>query len=382
MNSRQKVAIIYPFFAHYRAPVLRELMTNGTHDYYLLGDAVDPAGAIKTIDFAGEPRFIPTRSKHLTAKVMWQGGLLGAALRGGYDCYIFLGNAAWPATWLSALAARLRGRRVLFWTHGWTRPDTGLKRVFRAVFYRIAHGLLLYGHYARDLGIRMGVSAERMQVVYNSLDFELQQRLLAVIRDDDRCHTRTKLFGSTAAVVIASARLTAGKRFDVLISALGILNRDGRAVNLLVIGDGPERAALVAQAQREGVRVVFAGACYDEQRLATLFSCANVTVSPGNVGLTCMHSLAYGVPVITHDAPDEQGPEWEAITPGVTGGLFKKGSAESLAQALVPWIEVPGVDPVTRERCIESIRARYHPAVQRQLIDRAVDQSNCHIESF
>lgn len=183
-----------------------------------------------------------------------------------------------------------------------------------------------------------------------------------------------QLFGSTAAVVIASARLTASKRFDVLISALGILNREGRTANLLVVGDGPEQSALAAQAEREGVRVVFVGACYDEQRLATLFSCANVTVSPGNVGLTCMHSLAYGVPVITHDQPDEQGPEWEAITPGVTGDLFKKGSAESLAQVLVPWIATPLVDPVTRERCIDSIRTKYHPVVQRQLIDRAVDQ--------
>jgi len=371
MNPRQKVAIIYPFFAHYRAPVLRELMTNGAHDYYLLGDATDPAGSIATIDFKDEPRFIPTRTRQLRTSVMWQEGLLAAAWRGDYDCYIFLGNAAWPATWLAALSARLRGRRVLFWTHGWTRPDRGLKRTLRSVFYRLAHSLLLYGHYARDIGLRQGFAPAQLQVIYNSLDFELQRGLLNAISDADRCNTRLRLFGSTDPVVIASARLTKTKRFDLLIGALGIVNRT-RRVNLLLVGDGPEREALAALAQREHVNAVFEGACYDEHRLAQLFSIANATVSPGNVGLTCMHSLAYGVPVITHDDPEEQMPEWEAITASATGTLFAKGSMESLAAAIEQWTRTSLVAPHTRRRCIESIRNKYHPAVQRRLIDSAV----------
>jgi glycosyltransferase involved in cell wall biosynthesis len=371
MNPRQKVAIIYPFFAHYRAPVLRELIANGAHDYYFLGDTADPAGSIKTIDFDGEARFIATRSRHLTANVMWQGGLLAAALRGSYDCYIFLGNATWPATWLAALGARLRGRRVLFWTHGWTRPERGLKRIFRASFYRLAHALLLYGHYARDIGLRMGFRPSQLQVIYNSLDFELQRRLIEAIDDPERCRLRRELFGSTDPVILASARLTRIKRFDVLVRALGIVNRT-RRVNLLLIGDGPERDPLARLARQEGVHAIFEGACYDERRLATLFSIASAAVSPGNVGLTCMHSLAYGVPVITHDDPEDQMPEWEAITAGVTGALFAKGSIESLAAAIEEWTRMPLVPLHTRQRCIESIRTRYHPAVQRQLIDTAV----------
>lgn len=371
MNSRQKVAIVYPFFAHYRAPVLRELLVHGAHDYYFLGDARDPAGSIETIDFGDDPHYVATRSRHFTASVMWQRGLLGAALRAEYDCYIFLGNAAWPATWLAAIGARLRGRRVLFWTHGWTRPERGFKRAFRAMFYRLAHGLLLYGHYARDLGVRQGFSPERLHVIYNSLDFELQRSLLAGISDEDRCHTRRRWFGSEAPVIIASARLTPIKRFDELIRALGQVNRR-RRVNLLLVGDGPERKALSTLAREHDVNAVFVGACYDELRLAELFSCANATVSPGNVGLTCMHSLAYGVPVITHDDPTDQMPEWEAIVAGETGDLFRKGSIDALAAAIERWTRTPLVAASTRERCIESIRTRYHPAVQRRLIEAAI----------
>jgi hypothetical protein len=85
-----------------------------------------------------------------------------------------------------------------------------------------------------------------------------------------------------------------------------------------------------------------------------------------------MHSLAYGVPVVTHDDPEDQMPEWEAIEPGVTGSLFRKDSVESLATQIERWTRTPLVEKPTRERCVESIRSRYHPAVQRVLIEAAI----------
>jgi glycosyltransferase involved in cell wall biosynthesis len=210
-------------------------------------------------------------------------------------------------------------------------------------------------------------------VIYNSLDCERQWTLLSALTAQELGSTRERLFGAAQApVVLAAARLTASKRFDLLIRAAASLIRSGRELRLLFIGDGPERAALERLAREMGVQAAFVGECYDEGELARLFGCASVTASPGNVGLTCMHSLAYGVPVVTHDDPDDQGPEWEAITPETTGSLFRKGSVESLAEALERWTRTPRPDAGTRERCISAIRDRYHPRVQRQLIDRAV----------
>jgi hypothetical protein len=95
-------------------------------------------------------------------------------------------------------------------------------------------------------------------------------------------------------------------------------------------------------------------------------------VSPGNVGLTCMHSFGYGVPVITHDDADEQMPEWEAIVPGVTGDVFRRNSAEDLARVIRQWTKSAFVAESTRERCLQTVTDRYHPRTQRLLIERAV----------
>ena len=99
---------------------------------------------------------------------------------------------------------------------------------------------------------------------------------------------------------------------------------------------------------------------------------ANLTVSPGQVGLTAMHSLAYGTPVITHDDPAHQMPEWEAIVPGKTGDLFKRGDALDLAATIRKWCVNPWPDDDVRSQCMAVIEQHYNPQFQQQVINRAV----------
>lgn len=59
--------------------------------------------------------------------------------------------------------------------------------------------------------------------------------------------------------VLFVGRLSRAKNVDVLLAALGALRREGLDLPCTVVGDGPERAALEAQAGREGIAVAFAG---------------------------------------------------------------------------------------------------------------------------
>jgi hypothetical protein len=120
------------------------------------------------------------------------------------------------------------------------------------------------------------------------------------------------------------------------------------------------------------VRVHFEGACYDESRLAALITASNVTVVPGRVGLTAIHSISYGVPVVSHSDPDDQFPEWEAIIPGRTGSYFRKGDVRSLAEAISPWIAIAEPPQEVRAACDTLIDRFWNPAYQRRAIERAV----------
>jgi glycosyltransferase involved in cell wall biosynthesis len=373
MSARKRIAFFNPIFAHYRAALVRELRTSERFEYFLFGDTQDRYSNIPALDLSADNRFRPTPYRRLLRIFAWQGGIVAPTLFGDFDCFILEGDAYYLSTWVGALLARMRRRRVLYWSHGWTRVDTGLKQMVRLLFYRLADGLLLYGARAKSIGIESGLPADKLYVMYNSLDFDHQQSCASALRSQEIAALRVALFGSSSVpVVIATARLTSKKRFDLLVRALGRVNRAGRRVDLLVVGDGPERGALESLAQVERVNAVFVGACYDEPRLAALFACACVLVSPGEVGLTCMHSLGYGVPVITHGDPSRQMPEWEAIVPGLTGDLFEPDDVEGLAKKVDRWTQSPVVSQETRAACLTRIVQRYHARSQAQAIELAL----------
>ncbi|MFO0827678.1 MAG: glycosyltransferase [Phycisphaerales bacterium] len=372
-RSRSRCAMVYHFFAHYRAAVMVELARHGRCGWTLLGDTHDFESDIKAWQPPPDVDFRIAPCRRLVRSVMWQKRVLSIAMSREFDAIVMLGNFQWPVTWLTTIIARLRGKRVFFWTHGWITPPTGAKGFVRNAFYRLANGLLLYGHGAKQMGISAGFRPERLHVIYNSLDYAAQRAARAKVTADDERRVKRELFGrDDVAVAICSTRLIAIRRLDLLIEAAAILRREGLDVGLLLVGDGPERANLERLARERDVPTVFYGACYDEDKLALLTMASNVTVAPGKVGLTAMQSLAFGTPVVTHDDPSEQMPEWEAIIPGRNGSLFRKNDVTALAEAMRPWLGRSGVDPATRAFCPSVIDRFYNPENQRRAIERAV----------
>jgi len=372
----KRCAVVYHFFPHYRRPVMERLLASAAQTWVLFGDTSGEQveGTIAAWTPADPDRFVRTRLRRLPGGLLWQSGLIGLALSPRYSTIVYLADPHFPATWLSAILARLSGKRVLFWTHGWLRREGFAKRCLRSTFHRLAHGLLLYGRRARVLGIEAGFAAERLHVIYNSLDDEAQLRALGTIDDAERRRIRAELFTGDVQtpVVVCTTRLTQVRRLDRLLDAVAELAHRGRRVNVLLVGDGPERTALENQATRLGLTVHFAGACYDESRLARYISCANCTVAPGKVGLTAMHSMAFGVPVLTHADADDQMPEWESIVPGLTGDLFAPGEVTAIAAAIERWTVTAFPSESVRQACLTVISRFYNPSNQVRLIEAAV----------
>ncbi len=353
---------------------MRRLLESQQHHFVLAADTqVRNGSGIKEWEVTDPTRFVRTPCYYFSGRYLVQGRLMRLAIRRDIQAIVFSGDAHFLTTWISALLARLSGKRVLFWTHGWIRQEHGPKRWIRCAFYHLAHGLLLYGHRARSIGIKEGFRSEDLYVVYNSLDYEHQKALRAQITPERLGYVRRELFEEPhRPLIICTSRLHKARRLDLLLEAIYVLRDQQHEVNLLLVGDGPERPTLERLASRYELPARFYGACYDEETLAELIMTANVTVAPGKVGLTAMHSLAYGTPVITHDNPDQQMPEWEAITPGLNGAFFKQGDVADLARVIYEWTKSVLPDEQIRGQCCSVIDRYYHPEFQCAVIEQAV----------
>ncbi len=372
-KSKPRAAIVYHFYPHYRSGVFLALERRGKVSQHLFGQRTDPFSEIEPWDIPPDIEFTETPIVSRNKTLIWQSKICSIWRDSEIEHVIFLGNAAWLSTWIAAALCRLSGKRVYFWTHGWVAPDSGLKRIVRSMFYSLPHRLLVYGPRAKRLGIETGFPEDRITVVFNSIDVDQifvdgKEGFIAKGAD-----IRREMFGDAKIPVIAcSSRLTRVRRLDLLIDAVAKLREKGREMQVLLIGDGPERSLLESMARDHGVRVYFAGAVYDMETIRDYMSTATVTVAPGKVGLTCMQSLNYGIPVITHDNADNQMPEYEAIIPGRTGAFYREGDSESLASVIDDWTQTSFPSPDVRAACIATITEQWNPDNQAQIIERVI----------
>jgi glycosyltransferase involved in cell wall biosynthesis len=372
---RENVFLGYHFFPHYRKAIVDCLAKDQVWHFVFAADLRDPTGGVKSMDLesliaAGQFIRVPC---YRLSKMLWQPAQTWAALRSKSHTWILLGFPHNVSVWVTGVLGRLLGKRVLFWGHGWIKPETGARRFVRKTFLGIAHGLLLYGHSAKEIAIRMGAKPESLYVVYNSLDYDLQKSFRDLFTDDERQRRRAALFAHPERpLLVCPSRLTAVRDLPIGFRAMVRLREEGLPCNLLLIGDGPLRNELETMAKQLDLSVHFFGACYDEAELASLISMADVTIAPGQVGLTAIHGLSYGVPVVTHNDGESQMPEYEAIVDGWNGALFARGDVDDFAKAIRRAMSLTPTRAETAARCYEPIDRFYNPNAQAAILDAAI----------
>lgn len=362
-----KILQIYNSAAHYRESVF--LLMDKTFDCdYVFGESLGDIKQMDTSKFRGCVTIVNNR--FFRRGFYWQPGIQ-QFLGKDYDAYIMLGDTRSLSTWWFCLRAKLSGRskRIYFWTHGWYGKETGLERWLKRRFFKMAGGgIFLYGNYARELMIKEGFDGSKLYVIHNSLAYDRQVAIRQQLHKDDIYQQH---FSNQLPNLIFVGRLTQVKKLDMVLKAMYILKKCGKECNFTLIGDGDKRQELEKLAKELGLEqnVWFYGACYDEKQLGHLIYNADLCVSPGNVGLTAMHVMVFGTPVITHNNFPYQMPEFEAIHDGKTGTFFEHDNVESLADGIQRWLHSKlELREEIRLACYNEIDTQWTPQFQIEVL--------------
>ena len=385
MHKKINTGIFTNIAPLYIRPLWDKLVASKDIRYTFISSAIGYEG-IKTIlpnDFieknrADEPDWRFVKNIYLGPILVYQLGVLKQVLRNEFDVYVFSGEMYTISTWIAAIICRIRHKPVFFWGHGYYGNEGFLKKYFRLLFYKIAGYHFLYGNRARNLLIDLGFKPDRLFTVYNSLDYDLHSQLYYNRNSRILDELKTELLHSNNQypTLVFIGRLTKKKKLSLLIDALYLLREKGNQINCILIGDGEEKASLVETVRQYGMEgnVYFYGSCYDDVQTANLIMLADCCVSPGNVGLTAIHCMSLGTPIITHDQFGHQMPEVEAVVKNKTGFFFKEDNVESLSFAIDHFTSA-GKKQKMESACIEMIREHFNPQNQCRIISDTVREA-------
>ena len=221
-------------------------------------------------------------------------------------------NPRYLATSAAVNWMHARGRKVIGWGLGsppLSGPLAGFRQKSRISFLSKFDALLAYSQRGADEYAALGFPREKIFVAHNSVSpkptFNLQPAT----------------FKPTPSILFVG-RLQARKRVDHLLRACAEMESKPR---LMIVGDGPERAALESLAKDVYPSAEFIGAKHGAD-LKPYFEQADLFVLPGTGGLAVQEAMSYGLPVIvakgdgTQDDLVRDGNGWQ-IQPEAYGAL-------------------------------------------------------------
>jgi len=368
--TKEKICCVFNYAPHYRKSIYSLIDSRFDCSFYF-GDKLSTS-TIKKIDYSVFSKYpVELKRKNLWGNFYLLSGFVRLSFHSS-KIYLITGEYYCISSWIFLILTKLMNKKVYLWGHGAYGNEGWLKRSLKRIYGCLSTGFLLYGDYAKEIMINQGIPEKKLNVIYNSLDYSIQLSRRKVLPNSS---VYKDYFKNDYPVLIFIGRLSKVKKLDMIISAMQILYKDGFYVNAVIIGSGPEKDTLEQQVFVSGLdsHIWFYGPCYDEEILGNLIFNADLCVSPGNVGLTAIHSLGNGTPVITHGNKNNQMPEFEAIVDGVTGSFFEENNVSSLSSAIYKWLnKYPSKSSEIVQQCYRVIDEKYNPFVQIKIIEELI----------
>ncbi len=239
----------------------------------------------------------------------------------------------WVYGWL---AARGTAAKVIFTEHGRFFPDRHRRKAWlvnKVMAATTAHITAISAATKTALAEFEFISADKIRVVYNGI-----QALSA--SDIATAQLKAQLGIPEGGLVIGTvARLDAIKNQPMILKAFAQLSKQLPELRLLIVGDGPERAALqaLANALQINNQVIFAGfqsPATDYMALMDIFLLPSFSEG---TSMTLLEAMSLGIPCVVSDV----GGNAEVIESGKNGIVMPSNTEQALVDAVLEYVRHP-----------------------------------------
>jgi PEP-CTERM/exosortase A-associated glycosyltransferase len=233
------------------------------------------------------------------------------------------------------------------------------RRLETGALQRAGHVFAICDGLRRDI-VGRGIGVDKVTVIRNAVDIN---SFKPGVPPNELLKAQLGIQGCRILGFIGSFYAYEG--LDVLLDAMPAMLAQHPDLRVLLVGGGPQEAALKAQCLRLGLldKVMFIGRVPHEQ-VAHFYSLIDVLVYPRHpmrltdlvTPLKPLEAMAQGHVLVASDVGGHQ----ELIRHGRTGLLFKAGSADALARTVLDLLAHPERWPALREAGRRYVEAERH----------------------
>ncbi len=296
-----------------------------------------------------DPLGVPVRSLARAWREPWRGRIFAAAAAWrlwidsrGYDIAYFLMPGLQVT--LGAPLARLLGKRVFMKFSGSNtiRPlrVSKLGRLQLWVLERAAERIMVLNAAMMEEAAEAGFDAAKLCWMPNPVDTDF----FSPVGDDARVGIRSRLgISPQAEAVLFVGRLASEKELTSLVEAFALVAATRRDAQLILVGDGPERASLERQVLRAGLRerVRFTG-MVSSPEVRDWMRAANLLVLVSSLeGFSCVlvEAMSCALPVVVSDIPANR----QLIRHGENGIIAALRDAGAIAEGILRLLDEPAL---------------------------------------
>lgn len=207
----------------------------------------------------------------------------------------------------------------------------GLLGLFKAYLRRRFNAFLLYSSFSQSRLIKLGIEPEKTFVATNVGDVA-RFIALADATKETPSQARQKLLMPDRFTVLYTGTLDKNKKPDLVIQLAREMSR--QAFNFVILGSGEMLSELREEVDRKNLENVFIPGRVTDQ-LALYYRASDVLVIPGRGGIIMSEAMAFGIPVVVHQA---DGTEYDLVNNGESGFILEHSSVNEFKEK-IDWLE-------------------------------------------
>lgn len=330
-----RLAILQRVCAGYRSALFKRLSAEpGIETMLFIGEDPPNSKVKGTLKMQGiNHRKLKTRFLALGRRVLpWHVSLIDELHDFAPDVILCEGESHFVG-YLQAIYYKIRSTKRVALMHwcfislpGWPKiGGSGYRSYVKRFFRRFFDAFVVYSSFSKDCLIKLGEPSQKIFVATNVCDVE---KFIAASEflEETASEARIKLNLPDRFTVLYLGTLDGNKRPEIMLE----LAKRCADHNFVLLGSGELLDDLRHRVKREGLRNVFLPGRVAEQ-MGLYCRASDLLLVPGRGGIVISEAMAYGLPVLIHQA---DGTEYDLVRDGETGVLLSSGGADAFHEAI------------------------------------------------